>query len=503
MGVVCLGKVGRMRGCAGSRRVRRCGYFVLAGGVPVGLFAAVAQDSAPALLSTGAGAFNWLATILFGLAILHTFVASQFMRLAHRFEREHREGLVARGMAANQAEAAGTQAEVSFKAEIFHFLGEIEVVFGLWVVPLLVGMTYFHGWEASVNHLNNLTFTEPLFVLVIMAIAASRPVMVFAQGVLALFAGAGRHSVGAWWLSILTLGPLLGSFITEPAAMTISALLLARKFYDRSPSKRLAYATLGLLFVNVSIGGTFTHFAAPPVLMVAGKWNWDMPHMFLHFGWKAMLAIVISNSLMWGFFRRELARMTAHQPEIRERKDSRRAVPKRLIFVHLLFLAWTVFTNHYPVLFLGGFLFFIGFARATAHHQEELSLRTPLLVAFFLAGLVIHGSFQGWWIQPLLTQLGTGSLFWGATVLTAFNDNAAITYLASLVPNLTDPLKYAVVSGAVVGGGLTVIANAPNPAGVSILGKFFDDSVSPLGLALGALAPTLIAAGCFLIFAGI
>jgi predicted cation transporter len=152
------------------------------------------------------------------------------------------------------------------------------------------------------------------------------------------------------------------------------------------------------------------------------------------------------------------------------------------------------------VLFLGGFLFFLGFTQATAHHQDDLSLRGPLLVSFFLAGLVIHGSLQGWWIQPLLSKLSVTPLFWGSTILTAFNDNAAITYLASLVPTLTPEMKYAVVAGAVTGGGLTVIANAPNPAGISILSKFFNNSVSPLGLLAGALIPTLISAVFFLAF---
>lgn len=479
--------------------MRRLCYGAVVGCLPLALFAAAAQAAGPSAVASGGGAFNWFGTAIFGLAIVHTFLASKFMNMAHRFEREHREEVLKRGTQSDRAEAAFAKDEVSFKAEMFHFLGEIEVVFGLWVLPLMLGMIYFHGWEQSVHHLNGLNFTEPLFVLVIMSIAASRPVLVFAQATLALFAGAGRHSVGAWWLSILTFGPILGSFITEPAAMTISAMLLAKKFFDRFPSKSLAYATLGLLFVNVSIGGTFTHFAAPPVLMVAGKWGWDMPYMFEHFGWKAMIAIAVSNLLFWGIFRKEFARMNAHQPAGGEDKSFRSRVPKRLIFVHLLFLGWTVFTNHYPVLFLGGFLFFIGFTHATAHHQDELSLRSPLLVAFFLAGLVIHGSLQGWWIQPLLAKLGTTSLFWGATLLTAFNDNAAITYLASLVPDLTEELKYAVVSGAVVGGGLTVIANAPNPAGISILGRFFNDSVSPLGLVAGALVPTLIAAMSFLL----
>jgi hypothetical protein len=488
-----------MSGFFKSRAGRRlCLYFLFAA-LPVAVFAAAASALTSDIATSSSAPFNWFGTTIFALAVIHTFVAPQFMRLAHKFEQEHREQLLRGGDAADAAEAASARHEVSFKAELFHFLGEIEVVFGLWVVPLLIGMTYFHGWANSVNHLNNLHFTEPLFVLVIMTIAASRPVLVFAQSIMSLFARLGAFSVGAWWLSILTIGPLLGSFITEPAAMTISALLLGRKFYDRFPSKRLAYATIGILFVNISIGGTLTHFAAPPVLMVAGKWGWDMPFMFTHFGWKSALALVTSNIVYWLIFRKEFARMNLHQPASEE-KGFRRPVPTTLIAVHIAFLAWTVLTNHYPVLFLGGFLFFLGFTQATAHHQDDLSLRTPLLVAFFLAGLVIHGSLQAWWIQPLLSKLGTSSLFWGATILTAFNDNAAITYLASLVPDLTDPLKYAVVAGAVTGGGLTVIANAPNPAGVSILGKFFNDSVSPLGLAAGALIPTLIAAGFFLLF---
>jgi hypothetical protein len=445
-------------------------------------------------------AFNYFATAIFALAVLHTFLAAKLIHIAHDLERRHREKILRRPRATDSAILADADNEVSFKAELFHFLGEIEVVFGLWVIPLFLGMIWFHGWEESVHYLNNCKFTEPLFVLVIMTIAASRPVIVFAQNLMEIFAKMGGQSVGAWWLSIMTVGPLLGSFITEPAAMTISALLLGKKFFDRAPSKTFAYASLGLLFVHVSIGGTLTHFAAPPVLMVAGVWHWDMPFMFTHFGWKSAVSIVVSNLLFWFAFRRELARMNQNQPNSDVVVRVRPRVPRRLVLVHLIFLGWTVFTNHYPVLFLGGFLFFIGLTQATAHHQDDLSLRGPLLVAFFLAGLVVHGGLQSWWIAPLLGNLGETPLFFGAAILTAFNDNAAITYLASLVPNLTDPMKYAVVAGAVAGGGLTVIANAPNPAGAAILRKFFDDSVSPLGLALGALIPTAIACACFLLF---
>jgi Na+/H+ antiporter NhaD/arsenite permease-like protein len=83
-------------------------------------------------------------------------------------------------------------------------------------------------------------------------------------------------------------------------------------------------------------------------------------------------------------------------------------------------------------------------------------------------------------------------------LLTAFTDNAALTYLGSLVDGLSDGFKYALVAGAVTGGGLTIIANAPNPAGLAILRSYFDDeAVNPLGLFLAALPPTLIAAMLF------
>jgi hypothetical protein len=126
-----------------------------------------------------------------------------------------------------------------------------------------------------------------------------------------------------------------------------------------------------------------------------------------------------------------------------------------------------------------------------------MDIKTPLLVGFFLAGLVIHGGLQAWWIAPTLSSLSQTGLFWGATILTAFNDNALITFLATLVPDFSEPFKIAVVEGAVTGGGLTVIANAPNPAGQALLSKFFDGSVSPGKLFLAALPPTLIAAALF------
>jgi hypothetical protein len=443
--------------------------------------------------------FNLIGTVIFLLAIVHTFMAPRFMGLSHRFAQRHREKTARSG----GGKRGNTRESVSFRAEIFHFLGEIEAVFGIWVIPLLIALSLSKGWLTARDYLGSgLQFTEPVFVVVIMSMAASRPILKVSEQLMGVAAAWGRGSIRAWWFSILTIGPLLGSFVTEPAAMTISALLLAERFFRHRPAPTLAYGTLGLLFVNVSIGGTLTHFAAPPVLMVAGKWGWGFQYMLFHFGWKAAVAILVTNVLFLLAFRRQFGTLQLSvEPSSMDsaKQGPDRPVPAWITCVHILFLAWTVLNNHYPALFVGGFLFYLAFTQATEHEQGELNLRPALLVGFFLAGLVVHGGLQGWWIEPVLTRLTTLPLFFGAMGLTAFNDNAAITYLASLVPGFSAELKYAVVAGAVVGGGLTVIANAPNPAGLSILSKFFPEGVSPLRLFLGALGPTLVTATVFLL----
>lgn len=438
--------------------------------------------------------FNAIATGIFVLAVLHTFAAARFTRLAHSLQHRHDE----------RCRAEGRRPVPSVAAELLHFLGEVEVVFGLWAVVLAVVMTLRLGWDTTTDYVNTTTnFTEALFVVVIMALASTRPIVVFAERVLRVVARLGGATPFAWWATILVIGPLLGSFITEPAAMTISALLLARQFYDLEPSPRLKYATLGLLFVNVSIGGTLTHFAAPPVLMVARTWNWDTTFMLGHFGWRSTLAIVVSTALYGLFFRRELTALAARQSiadvEVPEEASggALMPVPAWIVIVHMAFIEWTVFTAHYPALFIAGFLFFLGFVKATSPYQSAIELKAPLLVGFFLAGLVLHGGLQGWWIAPVLASLTETPLFLTATVLTAFNDNALITYLATLVPNLSDSMKTAVMEGAVTGGGLTVIANAPNPAGQALLGRFFAGAILPIWLFAGALLPTVIAAIAF------
>jgi hypothetical protein len=433
--------------------------------------------------------FNIVATLLFLAAVIHTFLTHKFRHMAHVIEDRHK---------AKHEEEPG-QTPVNKTARLLHFLGEIEAVFGIWVIPLCIWMMIEKGPEATIGYLSyRVHYTEPIFVVIIMAISATRPVLQLAETIMRKIAGFGGGTVVAWWFSIMTLGPLLGSFITEPAAMTISASLLVRQFYQLKPPPRLAYATLGLLFVNVSVGGTLTHFAAPPVLMVAGKWGWDTPFMISHFGWITVSGILICNILYFLAFKKYFANLQGSLDALGHHDAGPKSrVPFWVTTVHLLFMGAAVLWAHYPVLLVGSFLFFLAFFEITEDYQGTFQLRSPILVGFFLAGLVIHGGLQQWWIGPVLGSLSEIPLRFGAIVLTAFNDNAAITYLATLVPDLAEHMKYAVVEGAVIGGGLTVIANAPNPAGQSILNDHFEDGISPLGLLLGAIVPTLIFAALF------
>ena len=541
--------------------------------------------------------FNLIGTVIFLLAILHTFFSSRLSEISHRLDKAH-EHKVEEGTAPLNS--------ISHSARLLHFLGEIEVVFGLWAIPLLLSIFLIFDWPTVVGYVSHgVNYTEAMFVVVIMTLASTRPILKLSEATMNSIARLFGGSLTAWWLTILTFGPLLGSLITEPATMTICALLLVRKFYQLEPSPKLKYATLGLLFVNISVGGTLTHFAAPPVLMVAAPWGWSTGFMALHFGWKAAVGIVISNLLYWVLFRKEFDALrekfavrslkeeilTTHMPretgeraiddvvakvvavkgdpgpeiaaqvdgfaaetkqrlweraqkkitelgidpklaamafeerfeEIKryrlqkefpyvlsreqrapfkdpkwdQREDS---VPVWVMLVHVAFMGWTIFNAHHPELFIPGLLFFLGFAAVTADYQNDVDLKPPLLVGFFLGGLVTHGGVQGWWIEPVLGSLGELPLAMASTALTAFNDNAAITYLSTLVPGFTDGLKYAVVAGAVSGGGLTVIANAPNPAGQAILKGYFDGGVSPIGLVKAALVPTLIVFSMFMLF---
>jgi hypothetical protein len=275
--------------------------------------------------------------------------------------------------------------------------------------------------------------------------------------------------------------------------MTLSAMLLRERYCQIQAPNFFKYGTLGILFVNVSIGGTLTPYAAPPVLMVAERWGWDIHFMLQNIGWKAAVAVLVNAVAATILFRSYLAKLPVISDAL-----GRLDVPRMVVFIHLAFLAGVVVGNHHPVVFVGLFLFFLGFTEAYSKFQSGLILREGLLVGFFLAGLIVLGGLQEWWLQPLISTLSPTPLYYGATLLTAITDNAALTYLGSLVDGMSDEAKYALVTGAVTGGGLTVIANAPNPAGFAILKNTFEEgSINPVWLAVAATPPTIVAVAAF------
>ncbi|KRC30865.1 putative Na+/H+ antiporter [Acidovorax sp. Root219] len=413
-------------------------------------------------------AIHWIAAALFGIALIHTFAARLFERLSHRYPRH---------------------------AGLLHLLGEVEVVFGFWAIVLVVAMALISGGTEALAYAESRNYTEPLFVFVVMVIAASSPVL---RTVIAAIDAMARRMplptpLATAWLGLAAV-PLLGSLITEPAAMTIAALMLAPQIFRPAVPERVKYFALGVLFVNVSIGGTLTSYAAPPVLMVATTWEWDSAFMLATFGWKAAIAVLVNATVCAAVLRRHLLpapdATTSRVP----------SVPMAVVAVHLALLAGVVLFAHHPVVFLALFLMFLGYTQAYDKHQSPLIIKEALLVGFFLAGLVVLGGMQQWWLQPIVSGLQPLALFAGALGLTAITDNAALTYLGSLIEGMSDPAKYMLVAGAVAGGGLTVIANAPNPAGVALLkGGFEDGSIGAGGLLVGALLPTAVAAAAFLL----
>jgi hypothetical protein len=411
-------------------------------------------------------------TILFALAVLHTFLVKKIRQLSHRFPDESTTGA------------------------FLHLAGEIEVVFGLWAAVFFAGLAILEGTSRVVEYQNGLHFTEPLFVFCIMVMASTRPILEAAQRAIQFCSqGVARllrlphEPVDLFFLFVL--GPLAGSLITEPAAMTVSALLLSRMI--KSHDETAIYLMIAVLFVNVSIGGALTPYAAPPILMVVGKWGWGLAEVFSLFGSKALLAVFLNALILVLLFWKKLDADVHAFHELPKREP----IPAWVIVVHLILLALLVLNAHHPNMAMGMLLLFLGVTTVTKNHQDALRLRESLLVAFFLGGLIVFGPLQAWWLSPVLRSLDAFALFVGATALTAITDNAALTYLGSQVEGLSEVSKYFLVAGAVTGGGLTIIANAPNAAGYTILQDRFPGGLHPGKLFVAALGPTLIAFLCF------
>lgn len=434
---------------------------------------------------------EYIGTAFFFLALVHTFLVSFFAKIARRFPK-------------------GSASEA-----FFHLLSEVEVVFGFWAFLFLLTWSLIEGVRPVIDYQESLNLVEPLFIFCIMVIASTRPIVTLARYLILFLHSRGsflysrvlsvssifsrrrtqnlnsNQVVGQFFI-LLTVGPLLGSLITEPAAITITALLLYRMIDIDKIESSLLYGMIGLLFVNISVGGALTHFAAPPILIVARTWGWGLSEVFMKLGIAALAAVFLNTILFILMFKKKIFQM------LNPIEVDYYPMPFWVIASHVIFLGLMVLTSHHPQVFIGLFLIFIGLMTVTNIYQDQPKFKESLLVAFFLAGLIVFGSFQRWWLEPLISSLSNTTLFLVAGGLTAITDNAALTYLGSQVPNLTDLSKWSLVAGALVGGGLTILANAPNPAGFSILSsKFPNSTLNAFKLFKAAILPTIVAGICF------
>lgn len=422
----------------------------------------------------------------FILAILHTFAA-------HRFARQARH----RGHRARAGTGIVPESDRnSFWMNLLYFCGEVEVVFGVWCLVIFVAAGFRYGWDAVAAYIGSYDYSEAVYVAVALAMASTYPIMRFADKVLSGLAQLGGGTPLAWWALMLTIGPLLGSLIKESVAMTMVALLLGRHFFACRPSKPLAYATLGLLFTNISVSGLFTNFASSAIVILGAAWKWDTAYMWHTFGWKGIAGIAASNLVYFGLFHKELRQLKI--PKIEE--DRKKEVPFWVTALHLAFLALITLSSSYAAIVLGGFVLYLGVYQATSAYQKFMDLREPLLIGFFLSSLILISGLQIWWIEPVVEGLPEHGLYVASLLLSAFTHNASNTLLYSHLPHLTDQVKYLLVSAALVGGGMTVMANGPNLMACSLLNKYFDQDISFVWLLLSALAPVMILSFFFLVF---
>jgi len=439
--------------------------------------------------------FDYLATGFFFLAVFHTLVSPVLFGKG--------EALI--DYAWQRSGGKMTRSHwLYFFGVLVRYLGEVEIIFGLWLLPLLMVSLYRFGWNATLEKLKLKTeYTEALFVAVLMIISSAQPILYISQRLIGCFARITKDSVTCWWFLILTLGPIFGSFITEASAITISALLLAEKFFCLNPKQSLAYGTIGLLFFNVSIGGALTNYAAPPVVLVSQKWQWDSFYMLIHFGFVFVCGIVLANLLYYFVFQEEFKRLEKERlsllAETGQAESLREKIPLWIVIGNIGFLVSTVIIKDYFLLLFGILVFFLSFVDATKPYQGEIPLQKAFLVGFFLASLEVFGNLQSWWINRLLSHLSFLPLYVVSVMLSSFNDNALISYLATLiVPELDEMKKRAIIGGALSGGGLTIIANAPNLVGLSLLRKFFPDGIASTKLFIMALVPTILVAILFI-----
>ena len=421
--------------------------------------------------------FQLFSTLIFALSIVHVFFTPTIFKAALALQKKQKHH------------------EWQVTIETLLLLSEIELVFGLWLIPLFGGYALFYSWSESLGYLTSRDYTEALYMVVIVLIVSASPLITFGEKVLEKIARLGKDSPTSWWWVILCLGPLSSMLLKEPGAMALLAVLLGRKFYHFRPSNAFKYVTLALLFLNVALSGLLSSFSSRSLYLLTSKRELSTYYMLRTFGWKALLGILLITSVAYLVFRKEFRKFPGRVPALE--RGERKKVPLWVTLGHLLFAASVAYVgNQGPLLVLLG-LCFLGFYKITAIYQHTHVIKQAFFVGFFFAALLILGELQGWWIREIFPHLEALGTEVATLILSAFIDNAVVIYLVPDIFSLTDPRFYAAVVGSIAAGGLTVIANVPNPIGYTLLSPYFKRKISGIGLFTAALIPTLL---IFLLF---
>jgi hypothetical protein len=427
---------------------------------------------------------------IFICAVVHTYLTTTFYSLHLKYKsksgRSQKKSKIYRSL-----------------SEIFYFLSEVELVFGFWIIPLVIGLFFVSKIGTTIAYLETRDYTYALYMTVVVAFASTRPIIVFAETILAYISRLGGNNAKSWWWTILTVGPLLVTILKEPGAMTITSILLAKTCFPFIKKMKFRYKTLALLFINISLGGLLAPHTSRSLFLVARAENWDFIYTFFRFGWKSMLIILINNSVFYFLFRKDFVKDSSALVAYLEQEKKERP-PLWLTGIHLFFLLAIVLSSEYPPIFLGCFFLFLGIHRVTFHYQGNeqgpLHLMPAILVGFFFASLLIHGELQRWWAVHLLQGLNFAGSLVMSSFLSAVIDNAVVLYFLDQVEPLSETILYAIVVGAMSSGSLTLMANGPNLIGYTNLKKFFRRNISLVSLFFAALPPTLIALFIFWIF---
>lgn len=423
--------------------------------------------------------FEILTLIVFICAIIHTFLTPRLFLLSKK-------------MAVKAEKGKKNWRIYHFCSELIYFASEVEVVFGLWVFPLIVAYPFFFSTKEVVNYINSHDYSAPFYFTVIMVIVGTRPILYFAEGLLEKLAKLGKDTPAAWWWTIMMAGPLLSIILKEPGAMTLSAIVLAHKFYHYKPSLKFQYATLALLFSNISLSALLNPYASKSLFLISSELRWEFQYLFFQFGWKALIAILLNNTTYFFFFRKEFQKSNFPK-KIPLRKKSRHAPPLWITIIHLIFVFLIAYNASYFPIFIAFFVIFLGFYRATSFYQDPLKLQPAILVGFFFASLMLHGELQAWWVSAIWNNLSPWMTLVSSTIFSTFIDDATLLYIFSKLPRplFENSINY-VIAGALSSGGLTIIANGPNLIGYSFLREFFGEKISFFPLFLAALLPTVI-----------